>query len=145
MPKHAKHTKSDRDRGMITGLRMFKSKLSDLNIDDRFTSPEAVIAKYQEHLDAMRDATEKEIAWRTALERERTLEREIQTLNPRVQSFLRAVFGERNRGALARFGMRAFKVPTITAETKAAAAAKRLETRRLRRTMGRRQRKRTLG
>ena len=144
MPRHAKHTKYERDENMIRGLRSHAAKLIAFDLGTGFKSPDAVAAKYQAHLDAMSDVTEKEIAWKLAVERERVLEAEIKNLHPRVQDYLRSHFGA-GASALRRFGLKPAKEPTVPVKTKLRAIEKRRETRRLRGTMGKKQRRRIKG
>ena len=144
MPEHAKHTKYDRDTGMISGMRKQASKLSELNVGRGLTTVDAVIARYQAHLDAMADVSQKEIAWRLAVERERGLEAEIKALHPRVQSLLRSTYGDRS-GELRQFGLKPGKKAQVAVAVKASAVEKRRETRKARRTMGKKQRKQIKG
>jgi hypothetical protein len=144
VPSHAKHTKVDRDTKMIAGLREHAATLKSMNVGPGMTSPEAVASKYEQHLLSMSDARKKEIAWRIAVDRERALEAEIKALHPRVQDYLRGTFGSKSAN-LRRFGVQPGKAPEIPVSVKLQAIERRLETRKLRRTMGKKQRLRIKG
>jgi hypothetical protein len=141
MPKHAKHTKASRDEGMLRGLHELGPKLLYIRGGPGLDTVDAIVARYRAHLAAMAEVAEKEIAWRLAVERERALEVEILAIHARVVLGLRAQFGSRS-AQLRRFGLRPARVPKISAETKRRAVERRLETRRLRGTLGKKQRKR---
>jgi hypothetical protein len=140
MKKHAKQTKLSRDEAMIEGLPEL-----DAAVGKRFPpdlgSVEAVVARYREHLDAMKDVRAKEIAWRLAVERERALESELQPLHARMTLLLRSAYGKHST-QLQYFGVLPAKRPHTPIEVKARAVERRLETRRLRGTLGKKQRKR---
>jgi hypothetical protein len=140
MPKHAKQTKRSRDEAMVEGLPGLDSVARGL-FPRNLGSVEAVVARYEEHLAAMADVRAKEIEWRLAVERERALEAELQELHGRMTLFLRALFGSRST-KLQHFGVVPMKTPHTPTEVKARAVERRLETRRLRGTMGKKQRKR---
>src|SRR5262249_43378232 len=108
------------------------------------TSVDELIARFQEHLDAMAEATRLEIAWRVALDREATLEQGIKELSVRVKQLLQAVLGEGNT-QLREFGARPYVRRRPSTATMKLAVEKRRATRALRRTMGRRQRAKIKG
>jgi hypothetical protein len=140
MPKHAKQTKVTRDEAMIEALPGLEPN-QRRQFPPALGSVEAVVARYQEHLDAVADVRAKEIAWRVAVERERQLEAELQPLHARVTLVLRGFFGSSST-KLQDFGVRPQKTPHTPIEVKARAVERRLETRRLRGTIGKKQRKR---
>lgn len=141
MPRHAKDTKVTRDKGMIKGLRAYAKRLGRVsrgkgpNVD-----PAEVIAMYQEHLDALLRANEKEMEWKAALLVERRLETALKPEHLQMQRYLEGVFGPDSL-ELRRFGLKPRKTPVVPIATKKRAAEKRRETRRLRKTMGKRQRR----
>ncbi len=141
VPRHAKSTKIQRDRGMIKGLRAHTETLRFVSLGKGpNVEAETVVAMYQKHLDALLDATEKEMAWKTALLVERRLEAALKKTHLQVQRYVEGVFGE-DAIELRRFGLKPRKKAVTSIDTKLRAVEKRRETRRLRGTMGKRQRK----
>ena len=143
MPRHAKRTKHQRDTEMIAGLRKHRHLFRDLAAH-ALLSVDAVIARFQEHLDAMAEASQREIEWRTALEREARLEESIKELMARVKPMLQSAVGESNP-KLREFGVKPYARRKPSMATLKLAVEKRRATRALRQTMGRRQRKRIKG
>lgn len=143
VPRHAKSTKYERDTQVIDGLRKHRQRLAR-DFPPIAASIDALIARFQEHLDAMAEAGEREIAWRVALEREAKLERGIKALMVRVKLLIQAKFGP-GGAQLADFGLKPHRRRKPSVETMAKAIERRNATRKLRRTMGRQQRSRIKG
>jgi hypothetical protein len=129
---------------MITGLRKHSDYLEDAFASTTFNSIESVTTRIQQHLDAMSAVKENEIRWRVALDAEAKLEKETAALVRRVASLLMSVYGDRSP-KLRDFGIEPRKKPKIGVETMRLAVEKRRETRRLRGTMGKKQRKKIKG
>jgi hypothetical protein len=103
-----------------------------------------LIERFQEHLDAMAEASEKEIEWQVALEREAELEAGIKELMVRVKLLVQSSFGV-GAATLRDFGVKPFARRKPSMATLKLAIEKRLATRALRRTMGRRQKRKLKG
>ena len=140
MPRHAKSTKVQRDSQMAAGLRAHARELGKVQAGHGLVSPEAVAASYEEHLAALKDADAKEVAWKTAIRRERKLEAGIKATHPHVQRYLEAVYGP-DSTELVQYGLTPHQEAVTPVATKAAAVEKRRETRRRRGTMGKKQRR----
>jgi hypothetical protein len=141
VPHHAKNTKVRRDEAMIEGLLGHAQRLGHVSLGKGpNVKPAAVAALYRKHLEALRRADELEAAWKTALLVERRLEAELKPTHAQVQRYVLAFFDD-DVAALKLFDMKPRKQPVVSVETKQRAVEKRRETRRLRGTMGKRQRK----
>ncbi len=126
---------------MIAGLDKYRAKLENLQLGAGLDTPDAVAARFQAHLDAMQAVAAREIAWRAAIQSEQQMEIEIKQLLERAKFYLRSRFGA-SSGALREFGLKPQAKAKVSAETALRAVEKRRETRRLRRTMGKKQRQR---
>ncbi len=144
MPKHAKSTKVARDEGLIAGIRKKLQDTDDLVILGVRYTPESLAAEYRRHLEKMQEVTQREIAWRMAVDQEGTLETKIKVLTEHVKAYLAGRFGP-SSAELRAFGLKPRKKAVTRVETKRLAIEKRLETRKLRKTMGKKQRKRIKG
>ena len=144
MPRHAKATKIARDEGMIAGMTKTFPE------DERFTirgvshTPQTLAAEYRRHLELLREVTWREVAWRAAVDQERKLEASLKRLHEFVKMYLAGRFGP-SSPALRAFGLKPQKKAVTSIETKQLAIMKRLETRKLRKTMGKKQRKKIKG
>jgi len=107
-------------------------------------TPQTLAAEYSRHLEQMHEVARREIAWRTAVERERELETKLKKLHFSVKSYLEGAFGP-SSAALRAFGLKPQKKAVTPVETKKLAVEKRLETRKLRKTMGKKQKKQIKG
>ena len=143
MPRHAKSTKYNRDTEMIEGLRKHRKRLRG-SLPPEWLSVDDLIERFQEHLDAMAEASDKEIEWRVALEREAKLEAGIKELMVRVTLLVQSSFGA-GAATLREFGVKPFVRRKPSMATLKLAIEKRLATRALRRTMGRRQKRKLKG
>src|SRR5258708_15211511 len=139
MPKPAKATKRARDEGMITGIRSPLTGDDIIMVGGVNYTPAELAAVYQRHLDKLDHIAKCEARWRDALQEESGLEKQIKPLTEFLKTIVRARFGDHAK-VLAAFRMSPRRVPTISAEKKLVAVAKRRATRKLRRTMGKRQR-----
>jgi hypothetical protein len=140
MPRHAKSTKYLRDTRMIAGLDKYRAKLKNLQLGTGLDTPDSVAARFQAHLDAMQAVAANEVAWRVAIQREQQLEIEIKRLIERTKFYLRSLFGAKS-ATLREFGLKPQAKSKVSTETALRAVEKRRETRRLRRTMGKKQKK----
>lgn len=141
MPHHAKSTKVRRDEAMIDGLLVHAERLGYVSLGKGSNvKPATVAALYRKHLGALRRVRELEAAWKAALLVERTLEAELKRTHAQVQRYLLAFFGD-DVVALKAFDLKPRTAPVVSVETKARAVEKRRATRRLRGTMGKRQRR----
>jgi hypothetical protein len=143
MPRHAKSTKYARDTRMMEGL-IKHAALLNFGPPGLVESPLALAARFREHLDAMRAVERREAAWRDALRREAKIEAGIKDLMARLARLLSGVLGV-DAPVLRDFGLKPATKPKVSVETKRRAVEKRAATRRLRGTMGRRQRKKVKG
>jgi hypothetical protein len=126
---------------MIKGLRKHGQRVMH-NIPSELESLDKVIARFQEHLDAMDEVARREIAWRIALDREAKLETAIRKLVERVKLVIQGLFGV-SSAILRDFGVKpAIRRKPSTATMKIA-VEKRRATRKLLGTMGRQQKRRT--
>lgn len=145
VPRHSKDTKIRRDRGMIRGLRACAKRLGRVSMGKGATvDPEEVVAMYQEHLAALLRANEKEAEWKAALAVERRIEAALKPQHLQMQRYLEGVFGP-DSPELRAFDLKPRKTPVVRIETKRRAVEKRRETRRMRKTMGKRQRRKLKG
>jgi hypothetical protein len=140
MPNHAKATKSGRDRRMINGLRKHRQLIGG-NFHTRVRSVDELIALFQEHLDALTEVAEREAAWRAAIARETRLEKGIKALMAQIKPLIEGSMGI-DSSALRDFGLKPYARRKPTTATMKAAIEQRRATRKLRGTMGKRQRKR---
>lgn len=139
MPKHAKATKRARDEGMINGILAHLSGENSIMFGGVKYTPDELATVYRRHLEKMDYVDKCEARWRDALQEESALETEIKRFTESLKIFVRARFGESPK-ELAAFRMNPRRVPAISAEKKLAAVEKRRATRKLRRTMGKKQR-----
>lgn len=140
MPRHAKSTKIERDKSMIAGLKKRARELSSIEAFPFLQSVDTVVARLQAHLTSLAAVQTQRIQWLVAVREERRLEAETKTLLVRVKPFLMSVYGE-GSATLLEFGLKPLKKPKISVETKRIAVEKRRETRKLRGTMGKKQRR----
>jgi hypothetical protein len=130
---------------MIRGLRAYAKRLGRVSTGKGPTvDPEDVVAMYRAHLAALLRANEKEAEWRAALAVERRLEANLKPKHLQMQRYLEGVFGPESL-ELANFDLKPRKEPYVPVETKLRAVEKRRETRRQRKTMGKRQRRKVKG
>jgi hypothetical protein len=140
VPKRTKAEKVKRDKGIIRGVREHFSKRKRIELREKVYTPDELIAVYQEHLEALARIHSLTIERGIAIQREAELEAQIVRLTQGVRSIAEAAFGESGTELLA-FGLKPKKKPYVSTATKRAAIERRKETRALRRTMGRRQKK----
>jgi hypothetical protein len=140
VPRHAKSTKIRRDSSMIAGLQRRSADLPTIATVPVLVSVDAVVARLQAHLDALASVKARWIAWRLAVVAERRLEAETREIFGRLKPFLVAVYGA-DSAKLREFGLEPIKEPKISVETKRAAVEKRNATRKLRGTMGKKQKR----
>jgi hypothetical protein len=144
VPKHAKSTKRGRNEAMMSGIRKYLSSLATIKIDGVTYTPAELVAVYQRHLDKLKEVAEKEAAWRAAVQDENALEQDIQKLTVKLNLYVGATFGP-SAAKLLEFGIRPRGKPITSAETKRHAVEARRRTRKLRWTMGPKQRKKIKG
>ncbi len=136
MPRHAKLTKVQRNRGMIAGLKKHAALFQAQGIG----SPSSLAARFQAQLDALDGVAARYAAWQQALAEEEHLEAEIRKLTARVTSAVLAAFGEQS-AQLYDFGIKPRKKATMSAEKMRLTVEKRNATRKARGTMGKRQKR----
>jgi len=144
MPRHAKATKIARDEGMIAGITKTFPEDEKFIIRGVWHTPQTLAAEYRQHLELLREVTTREVEWRTAVDQERKLEASLKGLHEYVKMYLAGRFGP-SSPALRAFGLKPQKKAVTSVETKTLAIMKRLETRKLRKTMGKKQRKKIKG
>ncbi len=113
----------------LTGMRLCTGEGAD-----------EVARRVREHLDAMDAVRATEIAAKVAVQRERKLETALKLLLPNVRLYLDSRFG-RSAPVLEEFGLKPFRPGKPSMKTLARAVEKRRETRKLRGTMGKKQRR----
>jgi hypothetical protein len=133
-----------RDEGMIAGIGKKLREGDEIVVLGVRYTPQTLAAEYQRHLEQMQDVTQREIAWHTAVYQENALETRLRDLTEHVRLYLVGRFGP-SSPVLRAFGLKPRKKAVTSVATKKLAIEKRLETRRLRRTMGKKQRKRIKG
>jgi hypothetical protein len=89
---------------------------------------DVLVARFQEHLDAMAEAARREIAWRVALQHEVELEKGIKNLMTRVQPFVAGTFGQ-GAAELREFGLKPYVRRKPSTATMKIAVEKRRATR----------------
>jgi hypothetical protein len=140
LPKRGKLTKQTRDRGMIAGIRKHRALFDAMGVGPEHLKADDLIARFEAHLQVIDDIDRYDKLRSQSIALEAKLEKAILALWHLVSSFAVGSFGEASL-TLRDFALKPRKPPTLTVVTKAIAVAKRRETRRLRRTMGKRQRK----
>lgn len=140
MPRHAKSTKTQRDERMVAGLMKHRQELGTVERPVGLESVEAVVARYQAHLDALRRVDATAASWRTAVSQEEVVEAQIKKLTRRVKNLLCATYGEESP-TLLDFGIAPRRRAKIGVEKMRLTVAKRNATRKARHTMGKKQKK----
>jgi hypothetical protein len=142
VPKLDKATKEKRDRAVIDGMREHAARYAHMGpviVDGVPYTAEMFVKPFTEHLRAMQRVRELTIALATAVARERQLEAVVKKLFPRWTSFAAASVSAHSQ-RMREFFIEPHRKPTMSAETKAQAVAKRRETRKRLGTMGKKQR-----
>ncbi|HEY3817542.1 MAG TPA: hypothetical protein VGL81_10240 [Polyangiaceae bacterium] len=129
---------------MIAGVRKHAKAIDAVGIGAERLDAAGVIARFQAHLDTIEDIANYDKLKSDAIAREAKQEAEILELWGLVGYFARGQFGEEST-TVRDFGLKERRRTAPTAATKALAVAKRNETRRVRRTMGKNQRKKIKG
>jgi len=144
MPRHARSTKNQRDTMMIAGIRKHLAGEAQIIISDRTFTPVSLVAFFEEHIEAMRAVASLEMQRSIAIDHEARLEKNIMAIFDSIDRFLRSRFGS-SAAVLREFGLKPRKARKVRMETLARAVEKSRQTRKLRRTMGRRQRAKIKG
>jgi hypothetical protein len=137
MPRHAKLTKVQRNRGLIAGLKKHAAVFEGQGIG----SASALVARFQAQLDALDAVAAKHAAWQQALAEEQHLEAEIRKLTRRVTNLVLAAFGEKDVQRLNDFGLKPRTRAKMSAEKMRLTVEKRNATRKARGAMSKRQKK----
>ena len=140
MPRHAKSTKTQRDERMVAGLTKHRQELGIIERPAGLESVEAVVARYQAHLDALQRVDATAAVWRTAVAQEESVEAQIKKLTRRVKNLLYGTYGEQSP-TLLDFGIAPRKGAKIGVEKMRLTVEKRNATRKARQTMGKKQKK----
>ena len=144
VPKRGKLTKQTRARKMIAGIRKHAAAIDAQRIGPGRLGAAALVARFEAHLECIDDIAKYDALKSDAVAREAKLEVEMLALWHLVRYFAASYFGEESV-QLRDFGLKERKKPVISSATKALAVAKRRATRAVRRTMGKRQRRKIKG
>jgi hypothetical protein len=144
MPRHAKSTKTQRDERMVAGLMKHRQELAIIERHAGLESVEAVVARYQAHLDALQRVDATAAVWRTAVSQEENVEAQIKKLTRRMKNLLCGTYGEQSP-TLLDFGIAPRKRAKIGVEKMRVTVEKRNATRKARHTMGKKQKKAVKG
>jgi hypothetical protein len=140
MPRHAKSTKVERDRGMLAGLKKHASRLDSFAHAPGLESADAVASRFQAHIDALDRVAATHAAWLQAVRDEESMEPEIKKLTERLRLYLSGVFAG-SAAFLGDFGLKPRKKARMSVEKMRLTVEKRNATRKARGTMGKRQKK----
>jgi hypothetical protein len=141
MPKIGKLAKATRAQGAIRAIRQKLSDERPLVLDGVKHDPDEAVAVLERHLAAMARVRELTIERMKAVADERKLDRVAKRIADGVARALKTRLGPRSP-ALVEFEVKPEKVPYVSSQVKARAVERRRETRKLRGTMGRKQRAR---
>ncbi len=144
MPRLAKKTKIDRDKGVIEGVQALLIDSKPFMIRNEMYTPTDVVAKYARHLKALKRVRDTWLAWRQALHEEATLEKELAAFHEDFKQLLFSMYGH-GGATLLKFNVKPRRQPKMTPQTKARANEKRQKTRKERGIMGRQQRAKLRG
>jgi len=126
------------------GIRKVLKNRGVIKINGIEYTPDQLLAVYQRHLDKLTEVGEREAAWRESVQEENAMEQDIKALTATLRLYLGATFGD-SAAKLLEFGIRPRAKPRASAQTKMVAAEKLRATRKLRWTMGPKQRKKIKG
>jgi hypothetical protein len=143
VPKRGKLTKRTRNRTIIAGIRKHPEAFEQGLGADKLTA-EQIIARLEEHLRVLDDIDRYDKLKSESIVREATMEEDILDLWFLIRLRAQSHFGPESP-KVGDFFMKRRKKPKIDVATKAVAVAKRRATRKVRRTMGKRQRKNIKG
>jgi hypothetical protein len=140
MPHHARSTKRVRDQGILDGLSKHSARLSSMARVMRLASPDQLGDRFRAHLAALNAVEQAEAALAEAVAVERRLEAAVKAYMPRLRSLLEGAF-DGDLLTLHDFAIKPRRRTRPSAETLRGAVEKRRETRKLRGTMGKKQRR----
>lgn len=142
MPKIGKHVKVKRDEGVIAGVRKHFRCDETITLEQETYTFDEIVALFEEHLTILQviefHARERSIA----VAEEAKLEPKLRALA--LKTHMSSRMGEASP-RLREFAFKPAKKPHVPVETKLRAIEKRAETRKLRHTMGKKQRRRIKG
>jgi hypothetical protein len=144
LPKISKGTKAARDRAVIAGIRKHRQAFDEHGVGPHHLKADDLVARFEEHLQALADIDRYDGLKSEAILREAKLEKEMLELWMLISCLAQGRFGASST-KMSDFAKKPRKEPEVSVATKALAVAKRRETRRVRRTMGKRQRKNIKG
>jgi len=144
MPKIGKLAKANRAQGAIHAIREKLSSERPLVLDGVEYEPDVAVSILEQHLAAIARVRELTIERAKAVAAERKLDVAAKSIAVGVGHVLKAKLGAHNP-ALRAYAVEPEKVPHVTVQTKLRAVERRMATRKLRGTMGRKQRARIKG
>ena len=141
MPKMSKAMRAVRAMGIIAGIEKRFGRRNILALGGRQYTPGELAAVFQSQIDAVDQVDAAHAAVVNAVAREREIARTVRNLTRLLRFWIGAEFGS-DAEAWADFGLTAPKKPgPKTVEAKLAGAERARATRKMRHTMGKRQRK----
>lgn len=144
VPKIGKHVKVKRDEGVIAGVRKHFRGDEEITLEQETYTFDEIVAIFEEHL-AMLGAIDFHARERSiAIAEEAKLEPKVRALALALKTHMSSRMGKESP-RLREFAFKPAKKPHVPVETKLRAIEKRAETRKLRHTMGKKQRRRIKG
>lgn len=140
MPKRGKLNKQSRDRAMIAGVRKHRAVFDQIKVGPERWDADDVIAIFDRHSKSIDEIAHLDAMRTEAIAREKDLERALSLAWRMIVSLLRGHFGPASQ-TLRDFGIKPQRKKRLSVAEKAVAVAKRKATRKLRGTMGPKQRR----
>lgn len=139
MPKIGKKDKVLRDEGNIVALLEELASEEIIILEEKSYTRDELLSIFKEHLEVLAEIRRLTIARDIAIALERKLEPRVKRISFHLGEKVKSRIGRRNP-LLKKYGFEPEKKPHVPVEAKARAVVRRLETRKLRGTMGRKQR-----
>lgn len=128
-----------RDTGAIRGIRAHLPRKKPIHIAGVDHMPDAMVALFEEHLQALDRVEQLTIQRRVAVAQERAIEARVLAVHAHLREHVALTFGKRSP-RMREFGLAPHKKPRMTAKTKKLANDKRQATRKERGILGKKQR-----
>jgi hypothetical protein len=129
----------DRDRKTLAAIQKYLMKMTAITIAGVTRTPQEIMQLFQTSMQLADAATQAQASFHAATTAVRDQQKNLRQFRIGFRHFLENTFTD--PGILAEFGLTPRKVATKSSETKAAAAAKNVATRKARNTMGSKQKK----
>jgi hypothetical protein len=132
-------TQQDRDRKTLAAIQKYLMQMTAITIAGVTQTPQQLIQQFQTYMQTADAATQARATFLSAAATARTTQTASRPFRRGFRSFIENTFADPS--ILAEFGLPPHKTATVTVDTKAAAAAKSLATRKARHTLGKQQKK----